>query len=308
MKTLRLASSVALALTLVACGGDDDAVALPTAEPAAVSGPSESAPTPAAPKSVDVPAPPKPSLEEDEGVTLPEPKAFEPSQLADLAMWLRADTGVTMDASARVVSWADRSPNHNDATAMMDLAPTMTKLPSSGLPAVQFNGSQFMTIADSASLQWKGDFTVIVLASSVQKEGTQGWLYGKTASSSGQPGPALIVNYPSNKKGADLHVFAARIDENTVSTWDNVNADDGSLHIFMMGRAGTTMFVSFDGEPVHAIDVGKAKDTAAVGAVAAIGEGFEGSMGELIALQHAMTEDETKALVDYAVARYNPNK
>ena len=40
---------------------------------------------------------------------------FDPSQLSGLKLWLKADTGVTVDGSGNVSSWADQSGNNNTA-------------------------------------------------------------------------------------------------------------------------------------------------------------------------------------------------
>ncbi len=66
---------------------------------------------------------------------------------AGLALWLKADSGVTTDGSNNVTSWADSSGNSNNATppavdpSSPPTAPLLVASALNGKPVVRFNGS-----------------------------------------------------------------------------------------------------------------------------------------------------------------------
>jgi hypothetical protein len=73
--------------------------------------------------------------------------AFRPSDLAGLALWLRADAGVTRDAGERVSGWTNQAPppapplGPNDVLPASALAlPQLTASSTGGLPALRFDG------------------------------------------------------------------------------------------------------------------------------------------------------------------------
>jgi len=66
-----------------------------------------------------------------------------PSDLADLAIWLKADVGVIVSGS-NVTSWEDQSGNGNDATTQ-DGSPLLESNVINGLPAISFGSDSYMT-------------------------------------------------------------------------------------------------------------------------------------------------------------------
>ncbi len=62
---------------------------------------------------------------------------------ADLALWLKADSGLAADGS----SWADSSGNNHNATAVAGEAPVVQQAGLNGLPVAVFSGGQAMSIA-----------------------------------------------------------------------------------------------------------------------------------------------------------------
>lgn len=77
-----------------------------------------------------------------------------PIPQSGLALWLRADAGVTTGTSNKVSAWADQSGFHNDAAqSLSNRQPTLVDSVINGHPAVRFSGGQGMAIADEASLR-----------------------------------------------------------------------------------------------------------------------------------------------------------
>lgn len=80
---------------------------------------------------------------------------FDPSQLSGLKLWLKADTGVTVDGSGNVSSWADQSGNGNtayqtDAAKYPVLSATYAV---NGVPAVVAQNDQFLQLTQNLAGQ-----------------------------------------------------------------------------------------------------------------------------------------------------------
>ncbi|MBL9126578.1 MAG: hypothetical protein JNL97_02970, partial [Verrucomicrobiales bacterium] len=80
-----------------------------------------------------------------------------------LSLWLRADAGVTADASGAVTAWADQSPNANHAAqADVTSAPTRVENALNAKPVLRFDGTDdFLEVQDSESLSNAGDITTL---------------------------------------------------------------------------------------------------------------------------------------------------
>jgi hypothetical protein len=74
-----------------------------------------------------------------------------------LVLWLRADSGLATDGS----SWADKSGQGHNATAIAGEAPAYVANAINGLPAAKFSGQQAMTI--SGKLLTSQQFTIVAL-------------------------------------------------------------------------------------------------------------------------------------------------
>ena len=66
--------------------------------------------------------------------------AFAPTDIAGLALWLRADLGITKDGSDLVATWADQSGNARDATEATN-QPLWVANQANGNPIVRFDGT-----------------------------------------------------------------------------------------------------------------------------------------------------------------------
>jgi hypothetical protein len=76
-------------------------------------------------------------------------------------MWLRADAGVTTNASG-VTVWADQSGSSNDATQASAInEPALLNGAVNGQPAIDFLGDDWLTFDSTLSLQ---DMTIFVVA------------------------------------------------------------------------------------------------------------------------------------------------
>jgi len=69
-------------------------------------------------------------------------KQFSPKDLQGLALWLKADAGVTLSGSD-VIAWADQSGNGRNASAYNN--PQLITNQINGKPVIDFNASQYFT-------------------------------------------------------------------------------------------------------------------------------------------------------------------
>jgi hypothetical protein len=87
----------------------------------------------------------------------------------ELAVWLKADAGVTADGSGFVSAWADQSGNGNDALqSLAALQPTLAASSMNGKPSIRFTQSgttstNTLAIADSPTMRINRDITVMMV-------------------------------------------------------------------------------------------------------------------------------------------------
>ncbi|PTY02065.1 hypothetical protein DB346_10090 [Verrucomicrobia bacterium LW23] len=82
-----------------------------------------------------------------------------------LAVWLRADEGVTADGTGKTSVWADRTPFGNNAVqATAASQPNLVASAIGGKPALRFNGSHFLRIPDHLSLRPSSALTIVAVS------------------------------------------------------------------------------------------------------------------------------------------------
>jgi len=84
-----------------------------------------------------------------------------------LALWLKADAGVTTGTSGNVTAWADQSSNGNNGTGPSGRQPLFisSSSPLNGKPVIRFDGtSQYVDIAESSTLRPTSGLTLIAVA------------------------------------------------------------------------------------------------------------------------------------------------
>ncbi len=93
-------------------------------------------------------------------------RVFRPTQIADCALWLRADLGLRVE-EGRVTEWRDLS-GFDHVARPIDAVARPRAGCEGGAPYVSFNGSSQLTIAHHAALDSAGPVTIVVVASSVE--------------------------------------------------------------------------------------------------------------------------------------------
>lgn len=70
---------------------------------------------------------------------------FDPSYNSQLSLWLKADTGLVIDANNRVEQWRDLSPNNHQLNQLINVSkPFIEQSSLNGFPTIRFNGNQFL--------------------------------------------------------------------------------------------------------------------------------------------------------------------
>ncbi|RYD36423.1 MAG: hypothetical protein EOP86_05995, partial [Verrucomicrobiaceae bacterium] len=87
--------------------------------------------------------------------------------LDNLSLWVKADAGVTVSTGDLVATWADQSPNHNDAAPFDETtAPALVTADGpNGKPVLRFDGvDDQLTVQDADSVSFDGDVTSFFVA------------------------------------------------------------------------------------------------------------------------------------------------
>jgi len=117
-----------------------------------------------------------------------------------LQLWLRADAGITTNASGGVVQWDDQSTNGNNALQITDSqAPLFVPAALNNKPVLRFDGADdFLNVLDSDSLSFTGDLTTLFVVR-FEDFGFYNEVWGKTAGPGGNlPAPTDLYTVPGS--------------------------------------------------------------------------------------------------------------
>jgi hypothetical protein len=114
-----------------------------------------------------------------------------------LALWLKADAGVTTNASGGVIQWDDQSTNVNNAVQVADSqAPLYVPGSLNNRPVLRFDGvDDFLNVADSDSLSFAGDLTTLFVVR-FDDFGFYNAIWSKTAAN--LPAPTDLYTVPGD--------------------------------------------------------------------------------------------------------------
>ena len=74
---------------------------------------------------------------------------YDPSQNANLSLWLKADAGITLDVNGKVQTWTDLSLNAFPLTqSVITKRPGLLPVSLNNLPSLSFNGTEFLNGGD----------------------------------------------------------------------------------------------------------------------------------------------------------------
>lgn len=234
--------------------------------------------------------------------------AIQPDALDGLAFWIRADTGVTTNASGNVTEWADQSGRGNHAAAADAAAPTFvaSEADLNNRPTLRFNGtSQRMTVTNRILTNGIEGCTIIAMAKSTKNENSSivGFRTGMATpflqldtDISGKP--RCIVrnsdNTTANAVGPQSRtdiwgMYAGRLSKGSGTVWTN-----------------RVYFSSSSAEAVASADFGSNTNLTSgdqyIGGLSFAN--WKGDISEVIIYERALSDTELSGILDYLTIRH----
>jgi hypothetical protein len=220
-----------------------------------------------------------------------------------VALWIRADTGVTTNLDGTVSQWNDLSGNGNNLTGGAS-EPILAADAINGRPVVRFaaaNGT-YMIANTSPSLAITGDMTILAVVNFVSVGGTTNGMIVSKVNGNNQPAP---YDYYVNS--------SVRLLRGNGSSSAGVNSTKapsfGVQHFFDVTMKGTNVTHRLDGLPNgggtlstattdtgHPLSIGMREDSI---------NRLTGDMAELIIVGSALTTNDVASIEGYFTNEYN---
>lgn len=244
-------------------------------------------------------------------------KQFNIKNIADIALWLKADTGVIKDASGNVSEWQDQSGNNNHATQTDPThQPVLLDNRYNGKPAIYFDGN-------NKYLQLPGDFfrnipavdIFVVVSHAVPLPGAhQTYIIGTFI------GTEARVQFRSNETSyLNLVIGGQRLDS---GSWygmpsNNTNkAQQRYIHNgvidFVNGRLAIYFDQLFDTENTSFPGGGNTDDTDSINTIGIrkddlgnLDRPLFGYLYEMLIFYRVLSDDERQNIYDYLNLKYN---
>lgn len=229
------------------------------------------------------------------------PPPFLPTDIADLELWLDADTSVvnTITSAADFVSaWADRSGNGFDVIQNTGSAQPMTNQNTlNSLNVITTDGNDTMLIPSGLNFVAAGPSTLFVLCRRASEDATNDNIFSVT-----QGGAARVSIQYSSTAGRISYVH--NISNNLIFSNGNTNTN---FQLIMGRRSGTTQALAVDGgtevTDTNAVNVTGITDRDLF-ALNQITSFLTGDIAEAILYSRSLSSGEITQIVDYATAKW----
>lgn len=256
------------------------------------------------------------------------------SAIPGIVLWLDAAKGVTAN-QASVVSWADQSGNHNDASQQdASWQPSLVATGINGLPVVHFTANaapadgvssygNVLNIADSTTLQWGSDDYLIevvtrydnVPTATFSTDGATGYgtLYSKQTTNPALPatGVALFANTPAGDNANGTTAFSSVVEIAHGVTNTTTGFNDGTARLLGTQRTGGTSLAlrvnatQTATATVTSIDVDEPATGVRLGASSdATTARLDGDIAEMIAVKGTISATDLTTLETYLTTKY----
>ncbi len=230
------------------------------------------------------------------------------AQVTGLVLWLDGDRGISRP-TASALTWLDQSGHGNHAIAPRAVPPS-TSMGFNGHTGIAFDSTQLLTIADSVTLRFAADYTVLIVARSNTPASEYGALFGKPTGKFPFPGPGMYVNYPP-LSGAPSSTVGVQIDFNNYIQSAEMGISDGVARIFEMQRTGTTLSVRVNSNAPIATTV-PPTDVTSPGVDVFIGghvttsvvQSLTGAIAEILAVNATVSSSDYAAMHAYLSGKY----
>lgn len=224
-----------------------------------------------------------------------------PVPVNGLELWLRADYGVTADATGKVTSWAVEGSPLKAATTDSTEMPSLVAAAINGKPAIRFDGeNNVLEVPMSIDAAASPELTVISVWSSATVDksplrklyGADDGGYDRAAGIDGRAadgsnytvfagsgGVAGIFTFTANTPNLTIENYANK----KLNTWVNGAVAKANLDA-EYGRMLDHFFIGSTGRVYH--------------------EMWKGDLAEMLVYKRSLTDDERKKVEDYLAGKY----
>jgi len=236
---------------------------------------------------------------------------------ANLALWVRADTGVTTNADGTVIQWNDLSGNGNNLSGSSGIysSPSLAA-DASGNPVVRFAGTNnagfYMALVanPTASLGILGDISIVAVVNfATLAGGTNGEIISKTGLGGSYPTKAnYAAPYDYYENGNPVALLYRGTGTNYGVFGATKSPSVGAPHILAVSQLANTVTHYLDGRPAGSGVLNAT--TAAAGGYLNVGarsdgvNRLSGDLSELILAGSALSSWDIAALDAYLAARH----
>jgi hypothetical protein len=222
------------------------------------------------------------------GVSLP---------LGNLLLWLKADTGVVPQSpSNSVETWFDQSGNYNNATQdTTNNQPFYVTNALNGLPAVKFNGNQYLVFPNTFLSGTTGLEALVVLKVATNPPSAVQSIWGWGDSSSPSYYPNTSGEISDDFGSTTLYNIGAPLQPLTQYHLYNVSGSNGSWTAWINGELQSSTNVNTYGfwDGIWYLGAGKDADNP-----------FSGDIAEVLVFNRTLSPDERDTVGGYLTAKY----
>ena len=224
---------------------------------------------------------------------------------AELALWLKADAGVTADGSGFVSQWNDQSGSGNHAVQTQAVnQPLLVAGAMNGKPVLRFDASvniNYLDIAHASNLVIRSDFSLFTVVN-VQNLVNYNAFVTKTAGN--QPGPFDIYTTPTAGKPTLLRGNGSA--NSGLAGVSNLVA--GQAYILSGVARGTNMTAylngAFNGSVLATAGITDRGGVMKIGTRGDLFTKLTGDIAEIILIRGAVSDAERSAINNYLGAKY----
>lgn len=225
------------------------------------------------------------------------------SVTSGLQLWLKADAGVTKDASGAVTAWSDQSGKNNHATQPdATLAPTFADNAVNGKPVLRFASGNYLDVATSPSVAITGDVASFFVVK-FNDFATYRAVWGKTAANVPRPTDYYLLpttGVPRVYRGSDdgnrnVFVDGARVPANTVVALGFSQAGTLMTHYLNGQPSGSGQMVVTPTDSGTELRIGSRDDLVTK---------MDGDMAELLIYDRDVSGDDQRAVASYLAGKY----